>query len=171
MSFIRPEVRQALSRWRETIIGLIAATIGGIWMFTSYGAVQIVGTVLAIGGALLVVAGIQRGVFRRATRGPGLVNVLEGQLTYFGPTDGGAVFTKDIRRLDIHRNNSSAAAWVIHHDGGPPLHIPVDAAGAENLFDVFSNLPGLNTRALLDNLQSPPPGLTLIWDRDPLRVH
>ena len=171
MSFIRPEVLQGITRWRETIIGLVAAMLGSVWMITSYGAVQILGTVLAIGGALLVIAGIQRGTFRRSTLGPGLVNIVEGQMTYFGPTDGGAVFIKDISRLEIHRDSASGPAWVVHHDGGPALHVPVDAAGAENLFDVFSNLPGLNTRVLLDNLRSPPPGLTPIWDRAPPRLH
>jgi hypothetical protein len=171
MTFFRPEAMEAITRWRETIIGVFVAGLGSVWMITSFGAVQILGTVMAVVGVLLIAAGIQRGRFRRSSLGPGLVTLLEGQLTYYGPTDGGAVFINDIRRLEIFSDRLDKAAWVVHHDSGPPLHIPVDAAGAENLFDVFSNLPGLNTRNLLDNLRSSPDGLTLIWDRDPPRLH
>ncbi len=101
MTFFRPEAMEAITRWRETIIGVFVAGLGSVWMITSFGAVQILGTVMAVVGVLLIAAGIQRGRFRRSSLGPGLVTLLEGQLTYYGPTDGGAVFMNDIRRLEI----------------------------------------------------------------------
>jgi hypothetical protein len=39
--------------------------------------------------------------------------------------------------------------WRLKQGDGQVLLVPVDAAGAEALFDVFAALPGLDMRALL----------------------
>lgn len=170
MSFLRPEAAATLMRFRETLAGLAATLLGVWWLTTGVGAVVLVGAVLAVAGPLLAWAGIQRARFRGAGEGPGMVRVVEGQLTYYGPADGGAVFTQDITGLALHPG-ASGPEWVIHHRGGPPLVIPVDAAGAEALFDVFAALPGLETQTMLARLSHPPPEPVTIWAPDRRRLH
>ncbi len=171
MSFIRPEVAQRLNRWRESLAGGASACLGAYWMVTDTGALRIIGTVLAIGGALLFFAGVQRARFRRGAGGPGHVLVDEGQLTYFGPFEGGSAAVVDLTRLDLDPAGGAEGAWVVHHHGGEPLSIPVNASGAEALFDVFAGLPGIETGALLAQLNAEPTERIVIWERDPKRLH
>ena len=177
MGFIRPEVAQGLNRWREALAGTAAAALGGYWMVYEAGALWIIGTVLAVGGALLVVAGIQRARFRRGGGGPGVVQVDEGQLAYFGPFDGGVVAVADLRRIELGTGDTGTPTWVLSHDGGDPLSVPVDAVGADALFDVFASLPGLDTGRMLAGLGDPPDAFRTIWERGatvipaPRRLH
>ena len=169
--FIRPEVAQTLHRWRETLIGFGAALLGSYWMITQPGALQLIGTALAVGGALMVFAGIQRARFRQGTGGPGVVQVNEGQFAYFGPVDGGVVDIAGMSRLTLEPLGRFGTRWVVWHDAGPPLSIPVNAEGAEALFDVFASLPGMATSGMIAELRSRPREPVMIWERDPLRLH
>ena len=170
MSFIRPDAAAQIMRFRETLVGLAATALGLWWMITGTGAVILVGVVLTVAGPLLAWAGIQRARFRGPGQGPGMVRLLEGQLTYYGPSDGGAVFTQDITALALHPG-PAGAEWVIQHHGGPPLSIPVDAAGADALFDVFAALPGLDTQSMLAHLIHPPDQPVVIWAPGRRRLH
>ncbi len=171
MSLIRPEVTQHLNRWRETLAGTAAALFGAYWMITELGARQIIGTALAIGGALLLIAGIQRARFRKGSDGAGVVQVIEGQVTYFGPMDGGVIATEDLVRVELVPNGAKEPAWRITHRTGEPLLIPVDARGAEALFDVFAGLPGLDTETMLQEMNRTPAFPVTIWQRDLPRLH
>ena len=171
MSFIRPEAAQWLHRWRETLAGAAAASLGVYWTVTDNGALTIIGTVLTIGGALLVFAGVQRARFRRGAGGAGMVQVDEGQLTYFGPVEGGSAAVSDVMRLDLDPKHGSAGSWIVFHRGGDPLTIPVNATGAEALFDVFASLPGIETGDLLAKLNAEPGQQVVIWERAPKRLH
>jgi hypothetical protein len=171
MSFIRPELARKLNRWRETLAGLAASALGFVWFSTATGALWLVGTVLMVGGALLAVAGIQRARFRRGGNGPGLVQVLEGQVTYFGPFDGGSVAVEDLVSVELDPDGTPSPTWVVRGTLGETLHIPVDAAGAEALFDVFAGLPGLQTEAMLKNLEARPSERVTVWTRGPVLVH
>lgn len=167
MSFIRPEVAQKLNRWRETLAGLAAAALGFVWFSTAIGPLWLVGTVLMVGGALLAVAGIQRARFRRGGEGPGVVQVIEGQVTYFGPFDGGSVAVDDLVSVELDPAGQVSPAWVVTGTLGEALRIPVDAAGADALFDVFAGLPGLQTEAMLRNLEASPAKRVTVWSRAP----
>ncbi|MDU8946073.1 hypothetical protein [Ovoidimarina sediminis] len=171
MSFIRPEAAQWLHRWRETLAGAAAAGLGAYWTVTDNGALTIIGTGLTIGGALLVFAGVQRARFRRGGGGSGMVQVDEGQLTYFGPHDGGIAAISEVTRLDLDPRHGGEGAWIVFHRGGNPLTIPVNAAGADALFDVFAALPGIETGDLLAKLNATPAQQIVIWEREPKRLH
>lgn len=180
MSFIRPELARKLNRWRETLAGLGAAALGFLWFSTAIGLLWMLGIVLMVGGALLAVAGIQRARFRRGGEGPGLVQVLEGQVTYFGPHDGGTVSVQDLVSIELDPGKldpgepdpgAAAPAWVVTGTLGEALRIPVDAVGAEALFDVFAGLPGLQTEAMLQKLERNPSARVTVWQRGPVLVH
>ncbi len=171
MSFIRPEAAQTLSKWREALAGSAAAGFGAFWMVTEDGARLLIGIVLAMGGALLIFAGIQRARFRTGSGGPGLVQVDEGLLTYFGPLDGGSLHVEDLYRLDLDGSSAPSASWVLSHQAGDDLHIPVNAEGADALFDVFAALPGIQTEAMLGKLRSNPRIRLTIWEKPRPRLH
>lgn len=164
---IRPEVAQKLNRWREALAGFGAAALGSYWMVATGGALKIIGTVLTVGGALLIVAGIQRARFRQGAGGPGIVQIDEGQVTYFGPFEGGALAIDTITALHL----DAGERWIVSHDGGEDLVIPVDAAGSDALFDVFAGLPELDTETMLAALKRKSPGTTVLWQKRTPRLH
>lgn len=171
MSFLRPEAKAQLMRWREALIGGVAALFGLWLVFTGSGLPLLFGIALSLGGGWLAVAGVQRGRFRQGSDGPGVVRVVEGSVTYFGPWGGGVAALDRLAWLELVPADGAAGLWVLIDDEGRRLEIPVDARGAEALLDLFSALPGLRTGAMLRSLQVPVRERTMIWQRDRLRLH
>ncbi|WP_299899291.1 hypothetical protein [uncultured Ruegeria sp.] len=164
MSFFRPEAKLALWRWREVLVSVFVLILGVSWVSGPGGLLAWVGWFLIVVSAALAVIGIQRARFRTGAGGQGVVTVDEGQITYLGPLDGGIVATREIERLALDPT-SSPAHWVLDQPGQPTLHIPVNAEGAEALFDVFSSLPGLKTEQMLSELNGRSPHKVVIWER------
>ncbi|MEM9698117.1 MAG: hypothetical protein AAF943_04935 [Pseudomonadota bacterium] len=157
-----------LTRWREVLIGL-ALACGGIYVALGSGPLlAMLSYAVSAGGIILTWLGVQRGRFRGADGGAGVVQVDEGQVTYFGPLSGGAVALREMESL-ILDGTMHPAHWQLIQPGQDPLTIPVDAAGAEALFDAFTSLPGLKTERMLGSLQQTPPQAVVIWHRGPLR--
>ncbi|MGI3209518.1 hypothetical protein ACROSR_00215 [Roseovarius tibetensis] len=166
MSFVRPQARAALWRWREVVVGTGLAGLGLWWTFGLDGLLHWLGyAVLILAGAVLVV-GVQRGRFRHGGGGPGVVRVDEGQVAYFGPLTGGVVAIRDLDSLTLDPSGHPAH-WVLSQRGAPDLHIPVNAEGAEALFDAFAALPGLRTEHMLAQMQRLPNFPTVIWQKAP----
>ncbi len=168
MSFIRPEAKLALWRWREVLAAGFVLILGLSWIGGPGGLLGWLGWVLVAISVALAVIGIQRARFRTGAGGPGVVTIDEGQITYLGPLTGGIVATREIERLALDPT-SKPAHWVLEQPGQPPLCIPVNAEGAEVLFDVFSNLPGLKTEHMLSELHSDTAHPVVIWERNPSR--
>lgn len=162
--FLRPEAARALRRWREVLIAL--AVIGaGIWIAASPGPiVQGFGWILAGLGAVALIPAMRRARFQASGDGPGVVQVDERRVIYMGPTHGGAVALDELDHLSIRRNAEGAAAWLLV-ENDTLLTIPVDASGAEALFDAFTALPGLSAQTLLAARDLPQPGTTRLWVR------
>ena len=171
MSFLRPEAKALLLRWRETLIG---ARRGGARALVR---ADLLRRRLRPRHrphprrVALAVAGVQRARFRQGTDGPGIVQIVEGRVTYFGPWSGGGASLDRLAWLELVPVRGGAGAWVLIEEDGERLEIPVDARGAERLFDVFAALPGLDTRAMLAALRPPVRERTQIWQRDRPRLH
>jgi hypothetical protein len=165
MSFIRPELRTHLRRWREALAGGAVAILGLWWLLGSGGVVALVGAVLLLAGGTLVAAGVQRGRFRRGGDGPGVVQLDEGQLSYFGPLSGGIVAVAQLTEVALDPRAHPSPVWVLHGAAEGPIHVPVDAAGAEALFDVFASLPGIRTERIVAALARPPTAPVTLWRR------
>lgn len=170
MSFVRPEVRALLWRWRELLAGAALIALGLWWALGVTGwLLNALGGLLALAGAALALLGLQRARFRDARDGPGVVQVTEGRVAYFGPLTGGAVDIAELTRLSLDRQGQPAH-WVLRQPGCDPLHIPVSAKGGEALFDAFSALPGLRTEHMLRELHRAGGGESLIWQRQATRA-
>lgn len=162
MSFIRPEILETAIRWRETLAGAAGLLIGGYLALVGTLAAQIIGIALVIGGALLTMAGYQRARFRRGGAGPGVLTLDEGRLSYFGPHEGGVVSVADLTSVDLMVGREGTT-WILGSAAAPSLSVPLNAKGAEALFDVFGGLEGLNTATMLRAVEKARPGRTLIW--------
>jgi len=168
MSFFRPEAKQAIWRWRETLVGAGLVVLGAYWVLGPGALLGWVGWVLGIVGLALGVVGRQRARFRLGAGGPGYVTVDEGQITYFGPLSGGMVATADLERLTLDRS-AKPIHWQLDQPGQPSLFIPINAEGAEALFDVFAALPGLRTERMLGELNGSGVHPVVIWERHAMR--
>ena len=168
MSFVRPEAKAAMWRWREILVAAAMMLVGISWIGGPGGLLGWLGWVLIVVSVALTVIGIQRGRFRNGAGGPGVVSVDEGQISYLGPLTGGVVAARELERLALDPT-TRPAHWVLEQPDQPSLHIPVNAEGAEALFDVFSSLPGIKTEQMLSELSGRAVHPVVIWERHPSR--
>lgn len=160
---IRPEVLARLREWREALIGL-GLMGAGLWLMLRPGLILPgLGALLALAGLSLGLVGLRRMRFRAAGEGPGIVQVVEGQISYFGPHDGGFMALDEITRLWLSADGNR---WLIRAQDGRDLSIPRSARGGDALFDTFSTLEGLDIAQLLRRIEAAPsPSDQLIWAR------
>lgn len=176
MGLIRPQAREALWKWREAMAGSVVLLLGLYWSFVPTGwLLHWIGYLIAATGALLTLAGLQRGRFRLGGGGPGIVQVIEGRVTYFGPLTGGAADLEDLDRLVLDPTGKPPH-WLLHRPGDPPLAIPLTAEGADALFDAFATLPGLQTERMLAEMRRGGNAPVTVWEAKPrktahLRLH
>ena len=167
---IRPAARQALRRWRDAQIGAAVLALGLYWgFFTGGGLLHWIGYAVALGGGALLAAGVQRARFRSGEDGPGVVEITERRVGYFGPLTGGVVDLEDLDALSLDRGERPPH-WVLVQPGQPPLHIPLTAQGADSLFDAFATLPGIRTEHMLRQMQDDRRDIVVIW-RSAARVN
>ncbi|MEO0751160.1 MAG: hypothetical protein AAFY25_05115 [Pseudomonadota bacterium] len=167
MSFVRPEARAMLWRWREALAGACAFGLGTWWALDGATLTRGIGVVVALAALALFAAGVQRGRFRGRSGGIGVVRTDEGQIAYFGPLAGGIVALSEIAQL-AYDPTGRPAHWVLSQPGQNDLYIPVDAEGAEALFDAFASLPGLAPGALLRVQRRSERARSVIWTRPKL---
>ena len=163
MSLIRPQARAALWRWREVLGGGALAATGLWWVLGGVGIVQWLGWLLIAAAAALILAGVQRARFRTGAGGPGVVVIDEGLIAYLGPHTGGTVALSEMTTLALDANGPRR--WLLSQPGQPDLAIPLDAEGADALFDVFAALPGLRSGQIVTAMRRPAPGHHLLWQR------
>lgn len=164
MSLIRPEARATLWRWREVLAGTALLGLGLWWGGGTSGILPWIGGIVGLAGAALVLAGLQRARFRTGSGGPGVVQVDEGRIAYFGPLTGGAVALSEIAAVTLDQSGRPGH-WVLSQPGQPDLHVPLNAEGAEALFDAFAALPGFRTERMLSALRQRGPQAVPLWRR------
>lgn len=165
MPLIRDEARATLKRHRE-VIAAVAAGAAGVWLISLGGLLLIPVGGMVLGLAVLwAISALRRLRFAQEVAAPGMVEVDEGQVGYLGPGLGGYVALPDLVELRLIRLHGKRV-WRLKQSDGQALLIPVEAAGAERLFDAFSALPGMDSQALVAALNA---GLTedrVIWRRN-----
>lgn len=160
--FLRPEARAALWRWREVIVAGVVILLALWWGLDSFGFLRLLAVLLGLIGVAMAVIAWQRLRFAMGSGGPGVVHVDERRLAYFGPLTGGVIDLGDLVRVDLDPTGKPAH-WILTDLAGQAVQIPVNAAGAEALFDVFAALPGIRTERMLELLHGNPGGRVLIW--------
>ena len=155
VGMIRPEVITLLQRASEVISAACLLTFG-LWLMWQ-GGYLLVPVGLAV-SAIAVAWGamaFRRMRFAQAVNSPGLVEVDEGQIGYLGPQIGGYVNLPDLIELRLITMRGRRM-WRLKQQDGQAILVPVDAKGAENLFDAFASLPGMDASALVEALQAKP---------------
>jgi len=153
MSFIRPELVAATWRHAEVILGVGLAALG-LWLASGGGYVGLpLGLALLALGAGWALTAWRRLRFQQAGEAPGMVRVTEAQIAYFGPRVGGFVGLPDLAEIRL-LTLRGRRIWKLKQGDGATLHIPVEAFGAEALFDAFAALPGMDSAALVAVLGS-----------------
>ena len=166
MSFIRPEVTAGIRRWREVIFGGVLAVVG-LWLLADgIGARFWAGCLITALGVALMAAGIPRARTRVGGGGAGVVDIDEQRITYFGPVSGGAMAVDDIQRIAADPERR----WVLTSVSGEFMTIPMDAEGADQLFDAFSALPGVSQTRLVHALTRDVERRRVVWERPQLRL-
>ena len=107
----------------------------------------------------------QRGRFRSDQEGPGVIQVVEGQIAYFGPSEGGLVAISDLSRISLVMHNRERC-WQLDQAGLATIYIPVTAKGTDHLFDAFATLPGLKIENMVQKLTQDSSKTILIWERN-----
>ncbi len=154
MPLIRRDVQTALWRVREILFatgfgafGLWCIWLGGYVLIPFGAAVVAIATILGIMAR-------RRLRFGQGIHAPGIIDVDEAQLSYFGPDGGGFVSLADVTELRLVWM-AGRRFWRLKQSDGQALLLPVDASGADRLFDAFASLPGMDTRALVDAVGLP----------------
>ena len=169
--FLRPEAKAQLWRFRDALMGSGVALLGLYWGLTRFGILSWIGWLMLAGGIGWAVAGLQRARFRQGEDGPGVVQIRERRFAYFGPLDGGVMDVDDLSKLEIDPSSHPAPSWVLTGVGGQRLAIPINATGAEELFDVFAALPNIQTNVVLDVLSRTPDARVTVWQRTKPLLH
>ena len=165
---IRPQITALLSRWSEAIVAAAIALCGlwlalrGGWFFAALGlALMLVGGSLAIGAW-------RRLPFRRPIDAPGVVDLVEGSIRYYGATEmGGEIALRDLTEIRLLRLDGHAH-WRLRSADGQALLIPVDAAGSDTLAHAFTALPGLDMGAVsqaLAHVADQSDAMRTVWRR------
>ena len=169
MSLIRPEVTAAIWRGREVIAALGVVAFGAWLLWLGGYVLAPLGLVVGGVGAAWGLQAVRRLRFAQGVVAPGMVEVDEGQVGYLGPDAGGFVGLPDLVELRF-LTLGDRRMWRLKQADGQALLVPVDAAGAERLFDAFASLPGMDARALVAALE--PRAMAgvsdslVIWRRD-----
>lgn len=166
---LRDGARDALWQGREVIAGVVVLALG-LWI-ASYGGLILLpfGLAVAALGAGWVWTAIRRLRFHGDGDAPGVVEVDEGRITYFGPTVGGSVGLSDLAELRLLRMRGRAV-WRLKQGDGQALLIPAQATGADALFDAFASLPGMDLGAVVAALEGPAGENALVTDIGENRV-
>ena len=148
MAWIRREVTEMIWRAREVIWAGLVVAAGG-WLIGLGGLVLVpVGLVVGGIGAVLAVTAFRRMRFEQSVAAPGIVELDEAQVGYLGPGIGGFLSLPELVELRL-LSLRGRRLWRLKQADGQALLIPVDAKGAERLFDAFANLPGMDTAGLV----------------------
>lgn len=150
---IRSETRDWIARHGEALIAA-AILLAGLWLALRGGwFFGILGGLAALVGVSLLIGALRRLPFRRAIAAPGMVEVDEGAIRFYGAsTLGGEIALRDLVEIRLLLVLGQPH-WRLRNRHGEALLVPVDAAGAEALVHAFTALEGLDMGALSHALQ------------------
>ena len=153
---IRPEITETALRYREAL-GAGVVVLAGLWLMALGGYVLVpLGAIVAAIGAILTLTAFRRARFAQTVAAPGVVELDERQVSYLAPELGGFISLDELVEIRL-LSMRGRRMWRLKQSDGQALLIPVDAEGAQKLFDVFTSLPRMDTAELVLALHPPAP--------------
>lgn len=168
---MRPEVTALLWRWREVVVSLVVVALMGWWAISSFGVMRWIAFGFTAIAVIFAVAAIQRARFGKGGGGFGAVEVDEGVVSFFSPLTGGQIEIDAMTSVLLIPTGNGHAHWQLDAPGQAPLTIPLNAHGAEALFDVFVSLDGLETEKMLRQIKQTPDKPVVIWRKRTAVLH
>jgi hypothetical protein len=173
MNFIRPEVREALWRWREVIVCGVLVLWGvrmiGLGLDRESVTQTFMGGAISALFAVLLFWAILRAKMYKPVKAVGVVEVTEREVGYLAPDGGAYVSLDDLVKLEIVTNDRGPAEddvfWVLSHRNGEPIAIPASAKGSDLLFDAFAALKGVDFETAVRAMGSTENARFLIWEK------
>ena len=165
---IRPDLRTLL-RGRAELLVHVGVTLLGLWLaFLGGWFFALVGGGVILVGVSLTIGALRHLPFRRPIAGPGVVELVEGAVRYYGATEpGGEIALRDLVEIRLLRLDGRDH-WRLRTRDGQALLVPVDARGADQLADAFAQLPGLDLGHVSAALsQKGGPSLRIVWTAKP----
>ncbi|AUH32910.1 hypothetical protein [Paracoccus tegillarcae] len=162
---IRPRIAQIARRWSEPLVALLA-TLTGLWL-ASWGGwfFAALGLALALAALAWLLAALRRLPFRRNSDGPGIVEIDEGVIRYFGARLlGGEIALRELTELRL-LPLSGQQHWRLKSRDGQALLIPLNASGADSLADALAALPGIRMGEIASALHQPDSAARTLWLR------
>ncbi|TKW67467.1 MAG: hypothetical protein DI616_06295 [Paracoccus denitrificans] len=168
---IRPELREWLRPRQELLAAVLCMALSGwvaSWGGSFFAWLGYLGFMVC---AFWLVGSWRRLAFHRDIAAPGLVEVVEGEIRYFGARAiGGTVALRDLSEIRLLRLNGHDN-WRLKTRGGEALLVPVEAKGADQLADAFTALPGLDLGRVSAALaQKGGPSLRIVWSAPNSRI-
>ncbi|MEM1343093.1 MAG: hypothetical protein AAGI34_00775 [Pseudomonadota bacterium] len=175
MSFLRPQALALLLRYAEAAL----TGLGALWLallaFDWLTRAPLVGValgLLSVGGAFWSLTALRRAAMAGATSaaaehaGPGVVEIAEARIGYFGPDGGGWVALDDLVAVAaLADGQGGLVSWEFLTGEGDRLSIPGGARNAMALPDTLAALPGFDTGAAARALTGERVGLRVLWRR------
>ena len=169
MSFVRPDIKIWLYKWRECLISIII-TLFGFWLIlngiTKYNIIlQSLGGIIGVVGLCITFAAYKRVSFYQFPGGLGLIEVKEKQIIYYDPSGGLAFSAENLVSIEIIGSDTSQSTWKLSTEDKSVVNIPLNALGNEKLFDVFLTLPGIDPAELIKAVNNPNKTMQKIWTK------
>ncbi len=158
-------------RWREVIVALVVVAVMAWWAASSFGVVRWVAMAVTAIAVVFAFAAVQRARFGRLEGGVGAVEYDEGVVSYLTPMTGGQIEIAAMTSVMLLPALRGPAHWQLDAPGQAPLLIPLDAFGAEKLFDVFVTLDGIETEKMLRQIKAAPQTPVVIWRKRTVALH
>lgn len=162
---IRPELMRSLRRWSEPLSAIIALLVS-LWFLTLGGwFFGLIGIGTGFVSLAWLLAALRRLPFRRDVGGPGVVEIDEGAIRYYGARLlGGEIALRDLSEIRL-LPLQGRPHWRLKSTDAQALLIPLDAAGAAALADAFAALPGIRMGEISAALQNPANTVRTLWVR------
>ena len=174
MSFIRPEAARFLGTWAEPAVYAAVGILCGVKGIGLIANGAWVGYILAAIGLVAIFAfygAVARSAYatRMRDKGPGIVSVLEGRISYLGPL-GGAVMARDaLVSVDIVTNSTGFGQadlhWILMDEAHQRVAIPGSATDADKLLDALGVLPGFDHEAIVRAMKAEGNDRFPVWRR------
>lgn len=163
MALIRHEVTDLLYRWREALVAVGVACLG-LWVATRGGWLLAGGGILILAlAASLFWSAVQRLRLTPEGVGPGIVEIDEGQIAWYGPGIGGFVSLPEVSEIGLV-TVQGLRVWRLRQADGQLLLIPLGATGIDGLFDALTALPGLDIQRLVEASEASQ-DIPVLWRR------
>ena len=168
MSFVRDDAAKALRRYQELFVGL-ALILVSIWVWVNFlGVLRWIALPLAVLGLVSAWYAWRRVRVKAGNDGPGVLEVDERRLSYFGPFGGTSISLDDVIRIEIETTElgpfTEDMFWLFH-TRTETARIPSSAQGGDKIFDVLSSFSGADYDAAIRASSSSKRDNFLIWQK------